>query len=67
VQQSVEPQPIGVERVGGQFPGQLPEHLFDLVGHAHVEHALHQRFDREQMSIDVLKVGHGLLQCLSFG
>ena len=54
VQQSIQTQTISIERVGGELTGKLPEFLFNIVGHTHIKNALHQRFDGEQVSIDIL-------------
>ena len=65
MQQAVQAQTINVEGVGSQFAGELSEFLFDLLGDAHVKHALHQSFNREQMRIDVLEIRHGLLEAIA--
>ena len=61
MQQAVKAQTIGIQRIGGQLTRNLPELVFHGLGNAHIKDALHQRFDREEMGVDVLKVADGLL------
>jgi len=64
VQPAVEAQAIGIQRIRGQLTGNLPELVFHGLGNAHIKDVLHQRFDREEMGVDVLEVADGLLQSL---
>jgi len=65
VQQAIQSQTIGIEGVRCQFPGKFTELLLDFLGHAHIKDALHQCFDREEMSVDVLHISHRLLERVS--
>ena len=65
MQKAVQPQTINVEGIGSKLTGKFTELLFDLFRNAHIKHALHQGFDSKQMSVDVLKVRHGLLKAVT--
>ena len=65
MQQAIQTQAISIKRGGGELTGQLPEFLFNIVGHANIKDALHQRFDGKQMSIDIFKISHRLMDCIS--
>ena len=62
MQQAVKTQAIGIQRIRGQLTGNLPELVFHGLGNAHIKDALHQGFDREKVSVDVLKIADGLLE-----
>ena len=64
MQQTVEAEAIGVQRVGGQLTGDLAELLLNGLRNAHIKNALHQGLDREQVGVDVLEVADGLLECV---
>ena len=53
VQQTIQTQAIGIQRIWGEFTRQLSELLFNIVRHTHIKDALHQRFDGKQVSIDI--------------
>ena len=61
MQQAVQTQAIGIQRIRGQLTGNLTELVFHGLRNAHIKDALHQRFDREEMGVDVLEVADGLL------
>ncbi len=64
MQQTVEAEAIGVQRIGRQLTGDLAELLLNGLGNAHIKDALHQGLDREQVGVDVLEVADGLLECV---
>ena len=61
MQQAVEPQTVHIQWIRSQLPGQFAELLLDFLRDTHIKDPFHQGFDREQMGIDVLKIGNGLL------
>ena len=65
MQKAVEPQTVHIQRVRSQLTGQFAELLLDFLGDAHIKHALHQGLDREEMGVDVLQIGNGLLECIA--
>tara|TARA_Y100000589_G_scaffold166076_1_gene158040 strand:+ start:1252 stop:1521 length:270 start_codon:yes stop_codon:yes gene_type:complete len=65
VQQTVQSQTVGIEWVRCQFPGKFSKLLLNFLRHAHIKDALHQRFDREKMRVDVLHISHRLLKRVS--
>ena len=65
MQQAIQTQTISIEGVWGELTGQLPEFLFNIVRHTHIKDSLHQRFDGKQMSIDIFKISHRLMDCIS--
>ena len=65
MQEAIEPQSIHIQRIRSQLTGQFAELLLDLLRHAHIKYPLHQGLDREQMGVDVLKIGNGLLEGIS--
>ena len=62
MQQSVQTQTIDIEGIGSQLTREFTEFPFDLLWNPHVENPLHQRFDGEQVGIDVLQIRHGLVK-----
>ena len=62
MQQTVQAQTISVERIGSQLTRKLAKFLLDVFRYTHIEDALHQRFDREQMGVDVFQISHRLLK-----
>ena len=64
MQQTVEAEAIGVQRIGRQLTGDLAELLLNGLGNAHIKDALHQGFNREQVGVDVLEVADGLLESI---
>lgn len=64
MQQTVEAEAIGVQRIGSQLTGDLAELLLNGLRNANIKDALHQGFNREQVGVDVLEVADGLLECL---
>ena len=65
MQQAIQTQAISVEGVWGKLPGQLPKFLFNIVGHTHIKDALHQRFNRKEMGVDVFQISHRLMDGIS--
>ena len=65
MQETIQTQAIGIEGVGSQLTGQLPEFLLDGLRHTHIKNALHQCLDGEEVGVDVFEVGHGLMQSIS--
>ena len=61
MQQAIEPQTVHIQRVRSQLTGQFAELMLDFFRDAHIKNPFHQRLDREQMGIDVLQIGNGLL------
>ena len=64
MQQTVEAEAIGVQRIGSQLTGDLAELLLNGLRNAHIKDALHQGLDREQVGVDVLEVADGLLESI---
>ena len=62
MQQAVQAQTVGIERVRGQLTRKLAEFLLDVFRHTHIKDALHQRFDGEEVRVDVFQIGHRLLE-----
>ena len=62
MQQTVQAQTVSIEWVGGQLTRELAEFLLDVFRHPHIKDALHQRFDGEEMGIDVFQISHRLLK-----
>ena len=61
MKQTIEPQTVHIQRIRSQLTCQFAELLLDFLRDAHVKHPFHQRLNREQMSVDVLQIGYGLL------
>jgi len=62
VQQAVQTQAIGIERIGSELAGNLTELVFHRLGNAHIKDPLHEGLDGEQVGVDVLEIVNGLLE-----
>ena len=61
MQQAVEPHTVHIQGVWSQLTSQFAELLLDFLWDAHIKNPFHQCLDREQMGVDVLQIGNGLL------